>query len=229
MTPYADTAARIPEPNDRTGTAVMNAKEDVIPPLVPPLTHVIYRAEEIQTAVTALAVEILAGTPYDGDLVLLVVLEGARRFGNDLLAAMAALPQAAGRKMRLATVGVSSYGHALQSSGKVDILAAPSEALEDRDVVIIDDILDQGFTMRCLLEYCAERRPASLKSCVLFDKRDIRRDFRPDYVGLEVPPVFVVGYGLDYQENFRNLPYLAALDAASTVRGTSADAQALPR
>jgi hypoxanthine phosphoribosyltransferase len=206
----------------------MNFMGDPSPPLVPPLTHVIYSATEIAAAVDDLAVEILAATPYADELVLLIVLEGARRFGEDLHAAMTALPQAAKRRIAAATVGASSYGAGTVSSGTVTMTALPSESLAGRHVVIVDDILDQGHTMRSLLDYCASISPppATVKACVLFDKRDVKRDFRPDFVGLEVPPVFAVGYGLDYQENFRNLPYLAALDEALTERKVATDVQA---
>jgi hypoxanthine phosphoribosyltransferase len=192
----------------------MISKDNVEPKLQPPLAHVIYTREEIASAVRELAVELLAATPYDEELILLVVLEGARRFGEDLTSAIHKLPQSAGRVVTMATVGVSSYGHATQSSGIVKIVAESTADLSGRHVVLVDDILDQGHTLTTLMDYCQQAIPATIRSCVLFDKRDVKRDFIPDFVGLEVPKVFVVGYGLDYQEKFRNLPYLAALDEA---------------
>jgi hypoxanthine phosphoribosyltransferase len=107
---------------------------------------------------------------------------------------------------------VSSYGNAVRSSGEVRLLKDASEPLAGRHVVVVEDIIDNGLTLAYLRSLLGERRPAGLRTCVLFDKPYHRVvDVPVDYLGLQSPNAFVVGYGLDYQELFRNLPYLAQL------------------
>ncbi len=107
---------------------------------------------------------------------------------------------------------VSSYGNAARSSGEVRLLKDASEPITGRNVLVVEDIIDNGLTLGYLRSLLGGRNPASLRSCVLFDKPYHRLvDVPVEYVGLQVPDTFVVGYGLDYQELFRNLPYLAQL------------------
>jgi len=107
---------------------------------------------------------------------------------------------------------VSSYGNADRSSGEVRLLKDTSASVEGKNVVIVEDIVDNGPTLAYLQRLLGSRNPASLRSCVLLDKPYRRSvDVRIDYTGLTAPDTFIVGYGLDYQEKYRNLPYLARL------------------
>jgi hypoxanthine phosphoribosyltransferase len=106
-------------------------------------------------------------------------------------------------------IGISSYGDATESSGVVQITSDVTRSIEGQDVLIVEDIIDTGLTMRYLLENFATRRPNSLKVCTLLHKAEGARVKVPiDWVGFEIPNKFVVGYGLDYVGRFRNLPYI---------------------
>jgi len=108
---------------------------------------------------------------------------------------------------------VSSYGSGTESSGEVKILKEPEESLEGREVVLVDDILDTGYTLKAVKEFLLSKKPASLKTCVLLDKKERRKvDFEADLVGFEVPDEFLVGYGLDWGELGRNLKGIYAVE-----------------
>jgi hypoxanthine phosphoribosyltransferase len=143
----------------------------------------------------------------DEPVVLVGVLKGA-------LFLLADLARALPERMPVAidTIAVSSYGNGDRSSGEVRLLKDTGESLEGKNVVIVEDIIDNGLTLRYLQALLSSRRPASLRSLVLLDK-PYRRvvDVPVDYLGLTAPDTFIVGYGLDYQEKYRNLPYLARL------------------
>ena len=165
---------------------------------------------EIAAAVERLAREIAsdyAGKP----LLVLGVLKGALYVTVDLVRALSRVPDGPSR-IELDFIVVSSYGNSTRSSGEVRLLKDTSEKIAGRNVLVIEDIIDNGLTLQYLRSLLSGREPASLRSCVLFDKPYNRRVEVPvDYVGLVAPEVFVVGYGLDYQEAYRNLPYLAQL------------------
>ena len=109
-------------------------------------------------------------------------------------------------------MAVSSYKHGTSSTGAVEITKDLSRDIEGVDVVIVEDILDSGVTLRYLKDYLAARRPASVRIVTLLDKPSRRKaDIRADYFGFVVPNEFVVGYGLDYAERYRNLPYIGIL------------------
>jgi hypoxanthine phosphoribosyltransferase len=143
---------------------------------------------------------------YTGRAPLLIgVLRGVACFMADLMRTIS-LPLA------IDFMAISSYEG--DKSGAVRILKDLDENVEGRDVLVVEDIVDTGMTLSTLLHYLSARRPGSLKVCALFDKR-VRRlvDVPIDYVGFEIPDEFVVGYGLDYRQMYRNLPFVATLKA----------------
>jgi len=110
-------------------------------------------------------------------------------------------------------MSVSSYGDGTASSGIVKIVKDSDETLEGKDVIVIEDIIDSGRTLYYLMDVLGKRQPNSLKLCTLLDKPDRRvRDVKVDYVGFEIPDEFVVGYGLDYAQKYRNLPYIGIVE-----------------
>ncbi|MBD5657327.1 MAG: hypoxanthine phosphoribosyltransferase [Candidatus Eremiobacteraeota bacterium] len=183
-----------------------------------------FDADTIARTVRGLAAEIARDT--SGEPVLLVgVLKGALLFTADLARAFPPTSD-----VRIDYVGVSSYGNADRSSGHVRLLKDAGENLTGKNVVIVEDIVDNGFTLHYLRQNFAARKPASLRTCVLLDKPHHRRvEVRRDYIGLTAPDAFIVGYGLDYQEKYRNLPYLARLTTQSSEgKGIVAPAVASP-
>ena len=111
-------------------------------------------------------------------------------------------------------MSVSSYGDGTQSSGIVKIAKDLDESLEGKHVLLIEDIIDSGRTLYYLMDVLAKRNPASLKLCTLLDKPDRRViDVKVDYIGFEIPDEFVVGYGLDYAQKYRNLPYIGVVES----------------
>src|SRR5713101_2024799 len=146
---------------------------------------------------------------YQGkDLVLLGVLKGSYIFISDLARAID-LPLA------VDFIGLSSYGEATESSGVVKITSDLSKPIEGKHVLIVEDIVDTGLTMRYLLDNFSTRRPASVKICALLQKPSRLRTRIPiQYLGFTVPDLFVVGYGLDAGEKYRNLPFIGALKGA---------------
>jgi hypoxanthine phosphoribosyltransferase len=140
------------------------------------------------------------------DLLLVTVLKGAVMFVTDLARAIP-LPT------QLEFMAVSSYGSSTSSSGVVRILKDLDRDINDRDVLIVEDIVDSGLTLKWLLRNLATRRPRSLKVCTLLRKPDaVRVDLDIDWCGFDIPNEFVVGYGLDYAERYRDLPYIGTLD-----------------
>jgi len=143
---------------------------------------------------------------YEGlDPLLVAVLKGAVIFVGDLLRAIT-IP------CSIDFMAISSYGSGTESSGVVRILKDLDHDLEGRHVLLIEDIVDSGLTLNYLLKNLRGRRPASLEVCALLKKTGIQRvHLDVKYVGFEIPPDFVVGYGLDFAERFRNLPYVGLL------------------
>jgi hypoxanthine phosphoribosyltransferase len=168
--------------------------------------EVIFSPDEIAQTVGRLAAEIardLAGK----QILLLGILKGSFFFTADLARS---LPSTA--DVTIDFLCVSSYGNSDRSSGEVRLLKDTSESVEGKNVIIVEDIVDNGLTLAYLHRLLGGRHPASLRTCVLLDKPYRRKlDIPVDYVGFRCPDTFVVGYGLDYQERFRNLPYVAGL------------------
>jgi len=160
--------------------------------------------EEIRAKVRELAARINAD--YKGRSPLLVgILKGAFVFLADLIREMD-LP------VEVDFIATSSYGHSTESTGIVKIIKDLNQNITDRDVLLVEDIVDTGLTLRYLYNLLLSRNPRSLEICVLLDKKERRKVEVPvKYVGFEVPDLFLVGYGLDYAEKFRGLKYIRAL------------------
>lgn len=108
---------------------------------------------------------------------------------------------------------ISSYGSGMTSSGSIKINKDLENSIEGKDVIIVEDIIDSGRTLNYLIKYLKEKKPASLKICALLDKPERRVfDVKIDYVGFEIPDEFVIGYGLDYAQKYRNLPYIGVIN-----------------
>src|SRR5437763_17214432 len=163
-----------------------------------------FSADQIARRVTELGR--IIESDYDGkDLVLLGVLKGSYIFMSDLARAVD-LP------LTIDFIGLSSYGEATESSGVVKITSDLSRPIEDKHVVIVEDIVDTGLTMRYLLDNLATRHPASVKLCTLLHKPGRARTRIPiDYLGFQIEDRFVVGYGLDANEKYRNVPFIGVL------------------
>ena len=141
----------------------------------------------------------------DKKLVLVSVLKGSVVFMADLMRAIS-IP------CEIDFMVVSSYGSGTRTSGKVQIVKDLGIDIKGYDVILVEDILDSGVTLSTLKQMLEIRNPASVKICTFLDKPERRiADIKPDYVGTEVPDEFVVGYGLDFDEKFRNLPYVGIL------------------
>jgi hypoxanthine phosphoribosyltransferase len=174
------------------------------------IESVIFSEPEIGAAIRRMAEEI-ACDYRNKTVVLLGVLKGALFVTADL-ARMLATVSAGNVEIRLDFLGVSSYGNAHRSSGEVRLTQDTSHSIEGKHVLIVEDIVDNGLTLRYLMTLLGGRAPASVRAAVLLDKPYNRRvDVPVDYVGMTCPDEFVVGYGLDYQERYRTLPYVAKL------------------
>ena len=141
----------------------------------------------------------------DKDLLLVSILKGSVIFMADIMRAIT-IP------CNIDFMAVSSYGSGAKTSGVVKIIKDLDKSIEGKDLLIVEDILDSGKTLNYLREILMARNPASIKICTLFDKPDRREvNVYADYIGAKVPNEFIVGYGLDYDEYYRNLPYIGAL------------------
>jgi hypoxanthine phosphoribosyltransferase len=171
----------------------------------PGIGEVLVTAEELQRRVSELGEEI--SRDYAGRPLLLVgVLKGAVFFLSDLMRFIE-IP------VEVDFMAVASYGSATDSSGVVRILKDLDAAIEGRDVLIVEDIVDSGLTLQYLIRNLGSRNPRTLEVCALLNKPERRKvDLPTRYVGFEIPDRFVVGYGLDYAERHRNLPFVAVLD-----------------
>lgn len=165
---------------------------------------VLFTEEQIKARVKELADEITRDYP-DGELLTVCILKGAVVFYADLLREIS-------RPARMDFMVLSSYGASSVSTGVVRILYDLEQDISGKHVLIIEDIVDTGLTLHYLTKALASRNPKSLKVCCMFDKPSRRKaEFAPDYVGYKVSDVFIVGYGLDYSEKYRNLKYVGEL------------------
>ena len=171
----------------------------------PQQPRVLFTKDQIAEAVARLANEI--NRDYQGGCPVLVgVLKGCFVFMADLVRLLSV-------PVEVDFAILSSYGSGKVSSGTIRVVQEPHSTVEGRDVLVIEDIVDTGLTISFFMDYLRGKKPASLKLCALFDKPSRRRmPITIDYLGLTVPDGFLVGYGLDYNERYRNLPDLCILE-----------------
>ena len=172
--------------------------------LHPDIEEVLYSEEEISAVVKDLGAQLTK--EYEGKNPLVIgVLKGAVMFMTDLSRAMDC-------DLELDFMDVSSYGAGMESSGDVKILKDLDTTVDRRDLLIVEDIIDTGRTLSYLIEIFKYRKAKSIKVVTLMDKKERRVvDLEADYIGINVPNEFVVGYGLDFNEKYRNLPYIGIL------------------
>ncbi len=168
------------------------------------IQEVLIGEEEIASKVKELAQ--LLSEEYRGKNPLIIcVLKGAAFFMTDLIKQMDI-------ELEMDFMDVSSYGNRSESSGEVKIIKDLNTSVQGRHVLVVEDIIDSGLTLKYLVDLLQHRKAASVKVVTLLDKPRRRKvDFKPDWIGFEVPDEFVVGYGLDYAEKYRNLPYIGVL------------------
>jgi hypoxanthine phosphoribosyltransferase len=166
--------------------------------------EILLSSEQVQARVAELGAQLAAD--YVGrDPVLVSVLKGSIIFLADLVRAMP-IP------LSIDLMEVSSYGASTESSGQVRILKDLSTSIADREVIVVEDIIDTGLTLNYLLRYLHDKGPASIRICCLLDKPARRlAEIEIDYRGFTIADRFVIGYGLDYGERYRNLPYIGVL------------------
>jgi hypoxanthine phosphoribosyltransferase len=173
--------------------------------MVDPNLRVLIPSEKIQERIRELGEQISADYP-NGNLHLICILKGACFFMSDLARAMK-------RDVFIDFMGISTYGKGKTTSGEVKVTKDLDISLEGSDVVIIEDIVDSGVTLNYLLHVLEQRRPKSIRIAALLDKPERRlRPVHVHYVGFAIPDRFVVGYGLDYAEKYRNLDSICVLD-----------------
>ncbi len=165
--------------------------------------EILFTREEIQRRVKELGIQI-SKDYKDKKLLIISLLKGSFIFTADLVREIS-IP------LKIEFMTTSSYGHSRESTGKVQVLYDIEGDLKGYDVLIADDIADTGITMDFVINYLKSKNPNSVKSCVLLDKPSRRRvELEADYVGFTIPDKFIVGYGLNYGDYYRNLPYVFA-------------------
>ncbi len=168
------------------------------------IERVIFSEEDLASTVHKLGAQI-SEDYKDRKLLLVSILKGSIMFMSDLMRSIT-IP------CEIDFMAVSSYGSGTKSSGTVRILKDLDRDIRGYDVLIVEDILDSGMTLNYLMDLLYGRDPNSIRICTLFDKPERRKvDIYANYSGLEVPDEFIVGYGLDYNEKYRNLPYIGVL------------------
>jgi len=167
--------------------------------------RVLLSAQQIQARIQQLGQQITEDYP-SGNLHLVCILKGACFFLTDLARAIR-------RDVRIDFMGISSYGKGKSTSGEVKVTKDLDTSVEGADVLLVEDIVDSGVTLTYLMHVLEQRKPRSMRIVALLDKPSRRlRPVKVSYVGFEIPDEFVVGYGLDFAEKYRNLPDVCALD-----------------
>lgn len=168
------------------------------------IEKILFTEEQLQKKVKELGNQI-ANDYKDKDLLVIGILKGSNIFMSDLVRKIN-IP------LQMDFMDVSSYGNATESTGVVRIIKDLECAIDGRDILIVEDIIDSGLTLRYLKDMLLSRNPRSVKICTLLDKPTRRKQqVEIDYLGFEVPDEFIVGYGIDYAEKYRNLPVVAIL------------------
>lgn len=168
------------------------------------LRRTVFSEEVIQARVKEIAREITEAHGPDDDLLLLGLLKGSFIFMADLVRNIH-------RPLQVDFLVASSYGNKTVSSGQVRLVYDPEASLEGRSVILVEDIVDSGTTLNKLIPLLETRGPRSLEVCALLHKRAGKLDREPRWVGFDAPRDFLVGYGLDYSENFRHLPFIGSI------------------
>ncbi|MBQ0067899.1 MAG: hypoxanthine phosphoribosyltransferase [Phascolarctobacterium sp.] len=175
------------------------------------IKQILFTEEQIKKRVMEMGAEITKD--YQGkNLIIISLLKGAAWFTTDLSRAID-LP------VRVDFMVVSSYGNETVTSGAVKVHLDVRDDLRGKDILVVDDILDSGITLNAVVKMMQMHSPASVKTCVLCDKEERRlNDFKADYVGFKVPDEFLVGFGLDYAGDYRNLPFIGVLNSSVYAR-----------
>jgi hypoxanthine phosphoribosyltransferase len=169
-------------------------------------TRTMIPERDIQARIKSLAAEIEGDYPAGDGIHLVAVLKGGFMFMADLVRAMS-------ERVTMDFMAVSSYGKGTTSSGQVRVLKDLDSNVEGRHIILVEDIVDTGLTLHYLQELLRARAPKSLKTACLLSKPSRRKvDVQVDYIGFTIEDHFVVGYGLDYAEKYRNLPHIAVLE-----------------
>lgn len=171
------------------------------------IESVLFSEKEIENIVNILANQI--EKDYNNkDFIMVGLLKGSVAFMADLMKKI-------NLDFSIDFMVVSSYGGGTQSTGRVNVLKDISQSVEGKEILIVEDIIDSGNTLNFIKKYLTVKGAKSIKLCTLFDKPDRRTaDITVDYVGMKIPDVFIVGYGLDYDEKYRNLPYVGVLKSS---------------
>ncbi|MEX0935895.1 MAG: hypoxanthine phosphoribosyltransferase [Gemmatimonadota bacterium] len=168
------------------------------------LRRVVYDRDRISRRVEELGAAIDGHYEPGDDLLVLGLLKGSFIFLADLVRTIQ-------RPLHVDFLVASSYGHGMVSTGEVEFLYDPDVTIADRNVVLVEDIVDSGATMTRLVPILEGRKPKSLEVCTLLHKRLPQVKLEPRWVGFDAPPEFLVGYGLDHAEDFRHLPFIGSL------------------
>ena len=166
---------------------------------------VLINEEKIKNRIKEIAQEILRDFKNE-EIVLICILKGATYFAIDLSKEL-------NNNLILDFMKVNSYGEGLESSGKIDFKLDINTDIKDKNVIIVEDIIDSGLTLNYIYDYLVKKNPKNLKICVLLDKKERRvKHIDVDYTGFEIENKFVLGYGLDYKDKYRNLPYIGYIE-----------------
>lgn len=169
------------------------------------LSRIVYDEQEIAARVAEMGHEIAEAYPRDEPLLVLGLLKGSFIFLSDLVRNIP-------RPLHVDFIVASSYGSATTTSGKVNLLYDPSISLEGKHIILVEDIVDSGTTLSRLVPMLEERGPKSLEICTLLHKHIAAHLIRePRWIGFDAPHEFLIGYGLDHSEDFRNLPFIGSL------------------
>ena len=167
--------------------------------------RILFSAEEINKRNIELGQEI--SKDYENEkIVIISLLRGSFIFASDLVRNIKV-------PVEIDFLTTSSYGNMEETSGKVNIVTDIRSNIEGRNVLIVDDIMDSGYTMQYVIKHLEKNNPKSIKVCVMLDKPSRRKvELKPDYIGFTIPDVFIVGYGLNYGNYYRNMPYIFTFD-----------------